>query len=73
MRVVKAKNEKDVSRKLYREDMLVISELQISLLRRGRKVSQKDLIHSCIRLAASNDENEIKYIEKEDKTKEVLE
>ena len=64
---------KDVSRKLYGEDIMIASELQIALLRRGKKVSQKELLHNAIKFAASNEENLMKYMEKEDKTRELFE
>lgn len=67
------KEEKDVSRKLYAEDILLLSELQMALLRRGRKVSQKELIHNAVKFAVSNEEGLRKHMEKEDKTRELFE
>ena len=71
--VQQLRGTKDVSRKLYAEDILVVSELQMALLRRGQKVSQKELLHNTVKVAASNEEGLMKYMEKEDKTRELFE
>ncbi len=71
--VQKQKEVKDVSRKLYAEDIIILSEMQMALLRRGKKVSQKELLHNTVKFAASNEESLIKYMEKEDKTRELFE
>ena len=67
------REQNGVSRKLYAEDILMLSELQMALLRRGKKASQKNLIHNAIKFAASNEESLMKHMEKEDKTKELFE
>lgn len=65
---------KDVSRKLYREDILMLNELETAMLRRGVKTSQKELIDKSIKFAAEKKEEFLKYLTegKKDNTGELI-
>lgn len=65
---------KDVSRKLYREDILMLNELETAMLRRGVKTSQKELIDKSIKFAAEKKEEFLKYLteDKKDNTGELI-
>lgn len=39
----------DVSRKLYKEDIILLNEFQTELLRQDKRITQKDLIDKAIR------------------------
>ena len=44
----------DVSRKLYKEDIILLNELETELLKKDRKATQKDLIDKAIKFAKEN-------------------
>lgn len=68
------KEKKDVSRKLYSEDILMLNELETAMLRMGIKTSQKELIDKSIKFAAAKKEEFLKYLTegKKDNTKELI-
>lgn len=73
MLVTEAK--KDVSRKLYREDILLLNELETAMLRRGLKTSQKELIDKSIKFVAIQKERFLEFVKQKEKdnTKELVE
>jgi len=54
----------DVSRKLYKEDIIFLNELQTELLRKDKKITQKDLIDKTIRFVKEHKKNFIDYLTK---------
>ncbi len=68
------KEGKDVSRKLYRKDILMLNELETAMLRMGIKTSQKELIDKSIKFAAAKKEEFLNYLieGKKDNTKEFI-
>ena len=69
------KGGKDVSRKIYREDVVLLDELETALLRRGIKTSQKELIDKSIKFVAGEKERFLEFINRKEKdnTKELVE
>ena len=66
----------DVSRKLYRENIIMLNELETELLRRDRKITQKDLIDKAIKFARKNKNMFIDFLTKgiiQNNTKEMTE
>ena len=65
---------KDVSRKLYGEDILLLKELEVSLLRKKVRINQKELIDKSIKFAATKKEEFVEYITegKKDNTEELI-
>ena len=75
LQVLKSK-QKDASRKLYQEDILLLKEMEMSLLRRNIKINQKELIGGSVRFALANKEAFLKYVSEkggEDRTRELFE
>lgn len=52
----------DISRKLYKEDIILLNEMETELLRKDKRVSQKDLIHKSIEFAVENKNKFLNYI-----------
>ena len=52
----------DVSRKLYKEDIILLNEIETELLRKDKKITQKDLIHKSIEFVADNKHKFLNYI-----------
>lgn len=52
----------DISRKLYKEDIILLNEIETELLRRDKRISQKDLIHKSIEFAVENKNRFLNYI-----------
>ena len=52
----------DVSRKLYKEDIILLNEFQNELLRKDKKITQKDLIDKAIKFSTEYKNKFIKYI-----------
>ena len=64
----------DVSRKLYKEDIILLNEFQTELLRNNRRVTQKDLIDKTIKFAKDHKKTFIDYLTKgkiKDNTREM--
>lgn len=72
--VQRLKEIKDVSRKLYAEDILLLKELEISLLRKNIRINQKELIDVCVKFAATKKEEFLKHLEagNKDRTAELI-
>jgi len=51
----------DVSRKLYKENIIILNELETELLRRDKKATQKDLIDRAIKFAKENENKFLNY------------
>ena len=68
------KGGKDVSRKLYGEDILLLKELEVSLLRKKVRINQKELIDKSIKFAAAKKEEFVEYLTegKKDNTEELI-
>lgn len=52
----------DVSRKLYKEDIIILSELQTELLKKDSKVTQKNLIDKAIKFSLENKNRFMDYL-----------
>ena len=52
----------DVSRKLYKEDIIIISEFQTELLKKDSRVTQKTLIDKAIKFALENKNRVMDYL-----------
>lgn len=52
----------DISRKIYKEDVIILNEIQTHLLRRDVRSSQKDLIDKAVRFAAYNKEKFLAFV-----------
>lgn len=66
----------DVSRKLYKEDIILLNELETELLRRDKKATQKDLIDKAIKYAIENKNKFFNYFigrKEKNNTKEMTE
>ena len=74
MLVAKTKT-RDVSRKLYRQDILLLNELETAMLRKGLKTSQKELIDLSIKFVADQKGRFLEFIQQKgkDNTKELVE
>lgn len=72
--VQQLRGTKDVSRKLYGEDLLLLKELELSLLRKKIRINQKELIDRSIKFAAAKKEDFLNYVKegKKDNTKELI-
>ena len=66
----------DVSRKLYKYDIILLNEFQNELLRKDKRVTQKDLIDKAIKFSMNNKKGFTDYITKgksKNNTKEMTE
>lgn len=66
----------DVSRKLYKEDIILLNEFQNELLKQDKRITQKDLIDKAIKFAKDYKNNFINYLtkgQKKNNTKEMTE
>ncbi len=63
----------DTARKILKDDVLLLDELQSHLSRRGIKTSQKALISEGIKLLAENEDKVVERLKKKDNTKEMTE
>lgn len=66
----------DVSRKLYKEDILLLNQIQTALLRRDMRFSQKELIDKSIKFAAGRERQFLEFVNenpRKDNTKELIE
>lgn len=52
----------DISRKLYKEDIILLNEFETELLRRDKKITQKELIDRAIKFARENKDKFLNYI-----------
>ena len=52
----------DVSRKLYKEDIILLNEMETELLRKDKRISQKDLIDKAIKFALENKNRFMDYL-----------
>ena len=52
----------DISRKLYKDDIILLNEMQTELLRKNTRVTQKDLIDKAIKFASEHDDKFLSYI-----------
>lgn len=52
----------DVSRKLYKDDIILLNEMETELLRSDKRITQKDLIHKSIEFAAEHKNKFLDYI-----------
>lgn len=52
----------DVSRKLYKEDIILLNEMETELLRKDKRVTQKDLIDKAIKFALENKNRFMDYM-----------
>ena len=52
----------DVSRKLYKEDIIILKEFELELLKRDIRITQKDLIDKCIKFAMEHKNEFFDYI-----------
>ena len=52
----------DVSRKLYKEDIIIISEFQTELLKKDSRMTQKTLIDKAIKFALENKNRFMDYL-----------
>ena len=55
----------DVSRKLYKEDIILLNEFQNDLLKRDKRITQKDLIDKSIKFVIEHKKKFRDYILKE--------
>ncbi len=64
----------DTSRKLYKEDIILLNELETELLKRDKRITQKDLIDEALRFAKEYKSKFFGYIygHKEDNRKEMV-
>lgn len=65
----------DVSRKLYKDDIIILSELQTELLKKDSRVTQKTLIDKAIKFALENKNKFMDYLsgKKRNNTKAMTE
>tara|TARA_Y100000310_G_C20394367_1_gene674340 strand:- start:61 stop:351 length:291 start_codon:yes stop_codon:yes gene_type:complete len=66
----------DVSRKLYKEDIITLNELQTELLRQDKRVTQKDLIDQAIQFSNDHKKQFLSFVSntrRKDNTKEMTE
>ena len=66
----------DISRKLYKENIILLNELETDLLKRDKKATQKDLIDKAIKFAVENKNKFLNYFigrKTENNTKEMTE
>ena len=52
----------NISRKLYKEDIILLNEFETELLRRDKRITQKDLIDKAIKFARENKDKFLNYI-----------
>ena len=52
----------DVSRKLYKEDVILLSELQTELLKKDSRMTQKRLIDKAIKFSVENKNRFMDYL-----------
>lgn len=65
----------DVSRKLYKEDIILLNELETELLKGDRRITQKDLIDKALKFANKYKNKFFNYIyghKEEDNRKEMV-
>ena len=55
----------DISRKLYKDDIIILNELQNELLRQDVKTTQKELIDKAVRFAVDNKGEFFEYMASE--------
>ncbi|MBI2664340.1 hypothetical protein HYX10_03290 [Candidatus Woesearchaeota archaeon] len=66
---------KDVSRKIYTEDVILLNEIETTLLRNDVRISQKDLIDRSIKFALSQKTKFLRYVvekKKNDNTEDLV-
>lgn len=52
----------NISRKLYKEDIILLNEFETELLRMNKRITQKDLIDKSIKFARDNKDKFLNYI-----------
>jgi hypothetical protein len=71
-----SRETKDVSRKLYREDIILLKEMETELWRNGEMINQKELIDKSVKFAAKQKEEFFKFAvgkQEKDNTEELVE
>ena len=54
----------DTSRKLYKEDIILLNEMETELLKQDKRITQKDLIDKAVRFARENKSRFLNYLVK---------
>lgn len=57
----------DISRKLYKDDIVILNDIQNQLLRRDIKTSQKELIDKAVRFVSKHKEEFFDFVSKGEK------
>ena len=52
----------DISRKLYKENIILLNEMETELLKRDRRITQKDLIDKAIKFSVENKNKFFNYV-----------
>lgn len=63
----------DTTRKIPKESILLLDELELNMRRRGLKMNQKEMIRASIAFVAQREKDFLKYIQRKDNTKEQTE